>query len=708
MGDTRMVEVKASFYFGAQMICLIASTGVCFSFIPYLPLAGDSDMQSSVKAVLYPVSRLSLAVLLVLMVGIFCYALCRKSKFHRDHSLFWPMKCRHCAKILGLTGRPPLCLSMSRTGPSSEAVHGGANADVHSPSTSVSLTATGCLDIEAVKLTPTHQSTDEDNDPVSPFDVYCSNNNTIKIERSSHPGGPLTEKENILSRSCSGSLRFDLRHSEIHDSDSPNSDIKISSAVSESHQNVMSPPSSLISQDDGSQKPDRPLFSHRHKSLINVLQVFGIMAVVGVTCDIIQMFVCFAQGLGSWASLAAQLVLDCCYAGGILFVIVIIRSNYNAVFTDKWLVSVTSAMSVGVLFWASFRQIMFPISDYFNDANEQPDISCQWDSMFKWFFRYLRELVNPCYEEFAVTCTTICIQFWTTQVPIAALSLQEIAPSFETTESRRTVARSSSIIKLLRSVSGISLQGRKPTRNTNDNTCFIRLTKVLSGLAAAVFITLNLFVLWEHRFGLTKETVEYLKRIIEICFALPFIFLCCHHFISTKSYSMFRMNCHNEDALFGGHDMLLLFCTGGIFTLYILRIASATGILLYPDNDHVDESHKGVPTDCAYAIVSASVSIIKVGLMTLFLLIIQRQAISNEEKKWTLACLIFASVMNATQWLYDVMDGSEWSVLGEYIGEHASEVITVLLEPFASLYGLHAAMIAYEAYHTLSSDNPHH
>ena len=171
---------------------------------------------------------------------------------------------------------------------------------------------------------------------------------------------------------------------------------------------------------------------------------------------------------------------------------------------------------------------------------------------------------------------------------------------------------------------------------------------------------------------------------------------------------MFRMNCHNEDALFGGHDMLLLFCTGGIFTLYTLRIAAATGMLLYPDNDHVDESHKGVPTDCAYAIVSASVSIIKVGLMTLFLLIIQRQAISNEEKKWTVACLIFASVMNATQWLYDVIGGSEWSVLGEYIGEHAGEVITVLLEPFASLYGLHAAMIAYEAYHTLSSDNSHH
>ena len=319
MADARMVEVKPSVYFGAQMICLIASTGVCFSFIPYLPLAGDSNLQTSVKAVLYPVSRMSLAVLLVLVVGIFCYALCRRSKFHRDHSLFWPMKCRHCAKILGLTGRPPLCL---RTGPSSEAVHGGASADVHSPSTSVSLTATGCLDIEEVKLTPSHQSTDENNDPVSPYDVYCSNNNAQTLECSSHPSGPLTEKPDSSRSSCSGTY-------ERLNSDSPKLDITISPEVLESQRNVIPPPSSSNSEDDWCpkpRKPGRPLFSHRHKSLINVLQVFGIMAVVGVACDIIQMFICFDQGLGSWASLAAQLVLDSCYVGCILFFIIIIRS----------------------------------------------------------------------------------------------------------------------------------------------------------------------------------------------------------------------------------------------------------------------------------------------------------------------------------------------------------------------------------------------
>ena len=64
------------------------------------------------------------------------------------------------------------------------------------------------------------------------------------------------------------------------------------------------------------------LFTRRHKSLLNLLKVFGAVALLGLTSDFVEMCICLHEGKGSPASLAAELILATSYISGILFTIV--------------------------------------------------------------------------------------------------------------------------------------------------------------------------------------------------------------------------------------------------------------------------------------------------------------------------------------------------------------------------------------------------
>ena len=61
-------------------------------------------------------------------------------------------------------------------------------------------------------------------------------------------------------------------------------------------------------------------------------------------------------------------------------------------------------------------------------------------------------------------------------------------------------------------------------------------------------------------------------------------------------------------------------------------------------------------------------------------------------------------VLNATNWLVSIAEENSWMDFQSYFGSQLGKVMGVLMEPFASLYGLHAAIIAYETYKTVYSD----
>ena len=711
------VEIQSSCYRSAQLICLVASTGVCFCFLPYFPL--NSDFQRAIKVVLFPISRLGIAVAILLGVMYFMWILSKKSEMHREQSIFWPLQCRHCMRVLRFPGHPlnlahelqaSFELSMNTT-----AYQSTSTTVSHRPSNHQKNKASG----------QTLRQNYENSDDGCSFlcqDIKCKF--PANARSPSHCG--------CFSRFCS-----DLRCNESHENSTELTIISSPSWGKNLEDEDVPPPQyeeletsfpgDLIECPNEVSGPKREtlqertleqqlssisvhsLFTLRHKSLLNLLQVFGIMAMIGFTSDFVEMCICLHEGSGSAASLAAQLILDISYISGVLFTIVATSKNYDVVCTDKHIFCRYTAIGLAVFFWAAFRQILFPISDYINDARIQPDIACQVSGSFAHFFFKVREVVNPCYEEFAVTGTTVCLQFLTSQLPRSILPPPDGEVVFELTDAHRTntllymiptkiISALKATCRLCKGPEWITLSFR--CRRTISNKCVARSALVLSVLGATLFLICNHFVLWYYKsnFDLSDETAEYLKRLLEIVFTLPSILFCYCHFASTRSFSKFKMqkDFSHHQKLFQEHDILILLCNCGLFSLYIFRIASACGLLL----------HGGLDPDyfitCIFSIAGGIVAIIQVALTTLFLLVVQRQSIPQEGRRWTYVCLVYATVMSTAQWLYGVKKGSEWTVIGRYIGHRQGEVLTLLLEPFATLYRLHAAMVAYEAYVSLA------
>ena len=88
---------------GILSLCLVASTGVGITFVSHLPL--HKDTPSFQRDALYIAGKLSLAVVvLIIIVQLFRF-IRNKGKYHENQTVFWPLRCSHCAFILGLSTR---------------------------------------------------------------------------------------------------------------------------------------------------------------------------------------------------------------------------------------------------------------------------------------------------------------------------------------------------------------------------------------------------------------------------------------------------------------------------------------------------------------------------------------------------------------------------------------------------------------------------
>ena len=93
---------------------------------------------------------------------------------------------------------------------------------------------------------------------------------------------------------------------------------------------------------------------------------------------------------------------------------------------------------------------------------------------------------------------------------------------------------------------------------------------------------------------------------------------------------------------------------------------------------------------------------IMIWLMTSYLLRVQKYKIKSPlEMKWNLICLINIIVTNSMQWMVESIQIEDSPLPCQYFTEHTGQVIGILLNPFSTLYGLHAAMVAYETYKVL-------
>ena len=105
-----------------------------------------------------------------------------------------------------------------------------------------------------------------------------------------------------------------------------------------------------------------------------------------------------------------------------------------------------------------------------------------------------------------------------------------------------------------------------------------------------------------------------------------------------------------------------------------------------------------------FAIIYSLFKIYSVWLTTSFLAIVQRQLLRcPQEVKWTLISLACSVVWNATLWLQESLQLASWEDLRIFYGDTLGRLIGTLLEPVSTLYGLHAAMIAFEAFNEIQA-----
>ena len=82
-------------YTSTIFLCLLFSFLFCFSFLPPLvSLSGKKEFHGQGSHVGLLVGVAIMSVLMLLFI-------CRKASFHRKQSVFWPKRCRHCARVVG-------------------------------------------------------------------------------------------------------------------------------------------------------------------------------------------------------------------------------------------------------------------------------------------------------------------------------------------------------------------------------------------------------------------------------------------------------------------------------------------------------------------------------------------------------------------------------------------------------------------------------
>ena len=93
--------VKRSLYHSSLLLCFMLSLGICAAVLPNIPFEVN-DKDSPRRGLTYVITRSCLTFLLIFFVIFVCYVVRKRDSFHRKQEVFWPLRCRHCAHVVGL------------------------------------------------------------------------------------------------------------------------------------------------------------------------------------------------------------------------------------------------------------------------------------------------------------------------------------------------------------------------------------------------------------------------------------------------------------------------------------------------------------------------------------------------------------------------------------------------------------------------------
>ena len=643
-------------YNSSLCLCLLSSLGVCLAFLPYIPLSivGKRD-------VIFILSRIVMILVIAAVEFLLIHFIRNKDRFHQAQLIFWPNRCRHCARVLG---------NMRST---------STDQSNNTPGDQAGVQVVGDTNLDALPIAIRHEA----------------NNRTERSCSSGRNGSKNFSGTSYFLTSGNSSISRPISASPLSPETSPYSSTS-------SYQPHCDP--SLVDQDvttRGHHCKRQHVYSKRHRSLVNVFNVFCLIALFGIPFLVINKLVCIVNSNGSMTKLITQEIYDVLLLSLIPVAMMFSMRYYDAIFvtTSRNCYSIVIFLSGGI--WVSAMKLVMPISNLL--GFDEMGSSCKMNSTYGKFLHYGERAMTPFYTECAIISTGILWQAWTSFVSRSELHLDREMPRYDAIpiapNSRHWCQIFSSWLKSLvgkcRRSSGngeekIELISRDSTSGFER---YIFKCWFVAISISIIYFTVSMWLIWDGYSLFPSKTTQqvYVGWSLEMLFYFPYFIFFYH--ISHLSRDRAHQPVSSQRSL-EGHDILLLLCTCGIFCQTVFRITSGFGLLLSGRATSGDDYATWISS-----IIYSIFIIFLIFNLTSFLLRIQRHdPLNPTQVKWVLAFLIYISVLNSTEWLIDSIIVETWIVQCQFFGQTTGKVIGTLLDPFATLFGLHAAMVAHEAF----------
>ena len=633
-------------YNSTILFCLFTSLAVCFTTLKFLP-SNPEQVGSSRDILVLGILRIFLFIVIFLSVLYSVFMIRKKDYFHQNKQVFWPRLCPHCDRVVNAVEQQPR--ELDAVDPKELIQRKSTSLELNKP--------------DEPRKVSTHSS-----QQLAGSSEDCDSSRLDKPE-------PFLSCEQLTAycdhESCTGK--------------------RTNETIKQTRVRIHCNP---------------------HMSVLNTFYVFGSITLINIPLQLVGIFLWLFENCNSSVNcfgVATQALKNVAFMAIIVIGMIFFTTYYSAVFVEIPKFSYPFGILVVASIYMVISKFVSPINAILGNPLKQPGILYKSNGTFGDFLEWHEKILTPFYAECGIIAAGVMWQIWTSVYPRSSLNISTTLPP---PGSIRITHPILSIKKCMRSISlrpfRKNLSNYSETRNLLGKVSTAKNFQPLIGkvimiylLLCAFYFGLNQFILHSESVKLLESEKEYIKWCTEMACFLPVLALYHYQMFVSRSARTFFLK--DRASLFNGliesHDRVLLLSCVGIFTVAFFRFFGAIGILT---RGHVTSEEIAL---ACFTIIYSTFKIYAVWLMTSFLAIVQRQLLRHpQEVKWTLIALACSVVWNATLWLQESLELASWDELRMFYGDTVGRLIGTLLEPVATLYGLHAAMVAYEAYKDICSE----
>ena len=637
----------------SRFLSLMAVIIICLLIEPFLV---SNDKGRYLQDVLLTIVTYASDVLgFITLVVAFLY-IRRKGKFHREQTVFWPTRCHHCARVLD----PERGLRRADSGI-----------------------------VSSVQR----------------------NNETVSSPES--PG--------LISHF----IREECRSSTLSTSIT---DILVTPRVNETAQNNSSLSSNQFSGNNDilQNSCTKYRYQSQNRPLITVFWVFVFIYTIGLIIEIIRHFSCYAHGKYSamitisFTTSSAEILV------AFPVILVFVEGFNDAIFLDSYKNRGVIALMLFIAIWKCM-ELMLPFGKLlnshqgFNETNKETLVNykaCYLNDTLGDIFRHFDHVTKPIYTEIWLIVFAIVFQFWNSFAPKTSITIESDPLERESCTLDLSFQWQNRLLFNLKRCFRRTQQSCCLARRENEPLLpapsSSRVSKIFSVIWTS-FLMSNIpylglclyFVYDPHTFRTSTEfhvtDSFFVLWSFETVFDVSLCILFTYRNIKMKKFANRSVRRSSDPVLrtkLKGHEIMLLVCSYGIFCQSIFLLTAAAGSLI---TNHGLAAEKRF--SCIIAVVHSTVKVLMVWQMTGFLISIPRQKCDRlfdvPDKKISSVCLITVIVVSGTQWLIASIEHKTFLLEKLYFGDNSGEAIGILLEPFETIFELHAAMVAYELYKEL-------